>query len=71
MTMLNTKTTRLILILAAMALMVLSASVAFGQGKPATTDVIIGFNSTPGAAENAIIDGVGGTVNGRFSLIPQ
>jgi subtilisin family serine protease len=70
MTMLTTKTTRLMLILAAMALMVLSASVAFGQSKPATTDVIIGFNSTPGAAENAMIDGVGGTVNGTFSIIP-
>ncbi len=31
--------------------------------------MIIGFNSSPGAAENALIDGVGGTVNGRFSII--
>ncbi|MCH8940790.1 MAG: hypothetical protein IIC27_06680, partial [Chloroflexi bacterium] len=67
--MLNMKTTRMILILAAVMLMALSATSAFGQGKPATIDVIIGFNSSPGAAENALIDGLGGTVNGRFSII--
>ncbi len=70
MTMLNMKTTRMILVLAAVMLMALSATSAFGQGKPATIDVIIGFNSSPGASGEALIDGVGGTVNGRFSLIP-
>jgi len=65
----NMKTTRLMLILAAVMLMALSATSAFGQGKPATIDVIIGFNSSPGASENALIDGVGGTVHGRFSII--
>jgi len=69
MTLLNMKTTRLMLILAAVMLMALSATSAFGQGKPATIDVIIGFNSSPGASENALIDGVGGTVHGRFSII--
>jgi len=41
-----------------------------GQGKPANTDVIVGFNSAPGASERALIDGVGGAVNGTFSIIP-
>lgn len=70
MTMLNTKTTRLMLVLAAVVMMALSATSVFGQGKPATTDVIVGFNSAPGASERALIDGVGGTVNGTFSIIP-
>jgi hypothetical protein len=70
MTMLNMKTTRLLFILAAVMLMALSATSAFGQGKPANTDVIVGFNSAPGASERALLDGVGGTVHGTFSIIP-
>lgn len=69
MAILTSKTMRLMLVLSAVLLMALSASSAFGQGKPATIDVIIGFNSAPGASANALIDGVGGTVNGRFSII--
>ena len=48
----------------------LAATPVIAQGKPAKVDVLIGFNSTPGAAGDALINGLGGTINSRYNIIP-
>lgn len=66
----NSKRISMATLAAVVLLLVVSASAVFGAGKSAKVDVIIGFNSAPGAPGDALIEGLGGTINSRYSIIP-
>lgn len=65
----TSKRARLAFSVAVALLIAFRATTAFGQGKASKVDVIIGFNSAPGAAGDALIKGLGGAINSRYSII--
>jgi hypothetical protein len=63
----KSKQARLVLSIAVALLIALSATTVFD--KASKVDVIIGFNDAPGASGDALVEGLGGTINSRYSII--
>ena len=51
-------------------ILILLLAVTAGNPAQGTQDYIIGFNSSPGASEEALIEALGGEIHYRYDLIP-